>query len=90
MIYPFPDTFGYWSGREFLYPIPNVSSDVIGRICIFLRSDNRFQVMDHATRSMSQLDEGGGSELSCHAFSLILLENSDGKTKDFVLACESE
>lgn len=54
------------------------------------KSDNRFQVLDYAARNMTQVDEKPLCESSVdHAFSLILLENSFGKTKEFLMAGNS-
>ena len=54
-------------------------------------SENRFQVLDYATRKMTQVEEPHDTDLNVeHMFSLVLLENSDGKTKEFLMAGNSE
>ena len=55
-------------------------------------SDNRFLIQDYATRTMTQVDE---APQDCsvnvdHMFSLVLLENSEGKTKEFLLVGNTE
>lgn len=56
------------------------------------KSENRFQVLDYATRNMTQVVE---TPVECemnvdHVFRLVLLENSYGKTKEFLMAGNSE
>lgn len=55
-------------------------------------SDNRFLIQDYATRTMTQVDEApqDGSVNVDHMFSLVLLENSEGKTKEFLLVGNTE
>ncbi|XP_073251927.1 uncharacterized protein [Porites lutea] len=55
------------------------------------KSENRFQVLDYATRNMTQVEEPQELDMSLdHVFSLVLLENSDSKTKEFLMAANSE
>ena len=50
-------------------------------------SENRYIALDYATRNMAQVDEPHDSEINVdHMFSLVLLENSESKTKEFVMA----
>lgn len=56
-------------------------------LCCFTFSENRYVVLDYATRNMTQVDEPQDSDLNVdHVFSLVLLENSESKTKEFLLA----
>lgn len=46
--------------------------------------------MDYAARNMTQVDEKPLCEINVdHAFSLVLLENSFGKTKEFLMTGNS-
>ncbi|KAJ7379711.1 Rho guanine nucleotide exchange factor 26 [Desmophyllum pertusum] len=56
------------------------------------KSENRFVVLDYATRNMTQVDEPQEWDVSIHEhmFSLVLLENSESKTKEFLMAGNSE
>lgn len=60
---------------------------------VFLSSsENRFLVQDYATRTMTQVDK---PPQDCdmnvdHMFSLVLLENSESKTKEFLIAGNTE
>lgn len=56
------------------------------------KSDNRYLIQDYATRTMTQVDD---PPQDCninvdHMFSLVLLENSEVKTKEFLLAGNTE
>lgn len=51
------------------------------------KSENRYIALDYATRNMTQVDEAQDSEIHIdHMFSLVLLENSESKTKEFLMA----
>lgn len=56
-------------------------------VIVLTFSENRYIVLDYATRNMTQLDEPHDSEINiAHMFSLVLLENSESKTKEFLMA----
>lgn len=56
-------------------------------VIVLTFSENRYIVLDYATRNMTQVDEPQDSEINvAHMFSLVLLENSDSKTKEFLMA----
>ncbi|KAL9970188.1 hypothetical protein ACROYT_G022522 [Oculina patagonica] len=55
------------------------------------KSENRYVVLDYATRNMTQVDEPQDSDINVdHMFSLVLLENSESKTKEFLMAGNTE
>lgn len=58
---------------------------------LFIDSERRYRVLDYAARHMTKVEESTDPTIQLdYMLSLILLENSIGKTKDFILCAESE
>ncbi|XP_001631658.3 rho guanine nucleotide exchange factor 26 isoform X5 [Nematostella vectensis] len=55
------------------------------------KSDIKYRVLDYANRNMTKVEVANEPSIQMkYLLSLILLENSNGKTKDFLICAESE